>query len=169
MKTRILLISLVGVMLTSCGTATQGISQEKVVQEEALNEASAQESIQEDDNSQSVEESIQEASGVTSEEKVNIDDYVGYYTDGENDVTIEKNGDNYSMTVGLYRLTTLSEGTVIASNDGVVFDTFDASGEPMKVSFKKDSSESFTLKIEESTWSLLESGTVFEGMAKTEK
>ena len=169
MKTRILLISLVGVMLTSCGTATQGISQEKVVQEEALNEASAQESIQEDDNSQSVEESIQEASGVTSEETVNIDDYVGYYTDGENDVTIEKNGDNYSMTVGLYRLTTLSEGTVIASKDGVVFDTFDANGEPMKVSFKKDSSESFTLKIEESTWPLLESGTVFEGMAKTEK
>ena len=165
MKTRILLISLVGVMLTSCGTATQGISQEKVVQEEALNEASAQE----DDNSQSVEESIQEASGVTSEETVNIDDYVGYYTDGENDVTIEKNGDNYSMTVGLYRLTTLSEGTVIASNDGVVFDSFDANGEPMKVSFKKDSSESFTLKIEESTWPLLENGTVFEGMAKTEK
>lgn len=66
------------------------------------------------------------------------------------------------MTVGLYRLTTLSEGTVIASNDGVVFDTFDANGEPMKVSFKKDSSESFTLKIEESTWPFLESGTVFE-------
>ena len=78
----------------------------------------------------------------------------------------EKNGDNYSMTVGLYRLTTLSEGTVIASNDGVVFDSFDANGEPMKVSFKKDSSESFTLKIEESTWPLLESSTVVEGMAR---
>ena len=169
MKRRILLLNLVGIMLTACGATTPETSQAEIIQEAVSNEATSVESMQENGNAQSFDESTQEVTEVTNDETVNLDDYVGYYSDGENDVTIEKDGYDYSMTVGLFRLTTLSEGTVTALNDGVLFDTFDANEEPMKVSFRKDSSENFTLTIEESTWPLLESGTVFENMAKTEK
>lgn len=91
---------------------------------------------------------------------VDIDDYVGYYDDGSYDtVAIEKTDDGYTMSVGLYRLIGLDEGTVSASEDGVVFRAVDASGNPMTVTFLRDG-ETYALRVDESTWAPLEVGTV---------
>ena len=66
-------------------------------------------------------------------------DYSGYYENGSYDVVrIEKSEDGYTMSVDLYRLTSLMEGTVSASEEGVVFYTVDAAGSPMTVSFYRD-------------------------------
>ena len=87
-------------------------------------------------------------------------DYSGYYENGSYDVVrIEKNGDGYTMSVNLYRLTSLTEGTVSASEEGVVFYTVDAAGNPMTVSFYRDG-EKYALRVDQSTWPLLETGTV---------
>ena len=104
----------------------------------------------------------------TPEEKpVDPDEYVGFYANENYDtVTVEKAGDEYRMTVELYRLTGLDEGTVSASTEGVVFHTLDTAGNPMVVSFYPDG-EGFALRVEESTWPLLEQGTVVGGLKKT--
>ncbi len=91
---------------------------------------------------------------------VDLNDYVGFYANDSYDtVTIEKTEDGCTMSVALYRLTVLDEGTVFASNEGVVFHTVDAAGDPMTVTFYRDG-ETYALRVDESTWESLESGTV---------
>lgn len=96
------------------------------------------------------------------------DAYVGLYANGNYDtVTIEKDGDGYRMSVSLYRLTSLDEGTVSFSDEGVVFRTTDTALNPMTVVFYRDG-ETYSLRIEESTWPLLEQGTVIRDLEKTD-
>ena len=91
---------------------------------------------------------------------VDPDDYVGFYTNGSNDiVAIEKTDDGYTMSVVLYRLIGLDEGTVSASEDGVVFYAVDAAGNPMTVTFLRDG-ETYALRVDESTWDPLPAETV---------
>ena len=102
-----------------------------------------------------------------AEEGCSLDEYIGCYESGFDTVAIEKTDDGYAMLVGLYRLTSLDEGTVTATQDGVLFETLDAAGEPMTVLFYRDG-ETYALRIEASTWPLLEAGTVFDGFVRRE-
>lgn len=115
-----------------------------------------------------VVESLAEAIAESETKQIDPDNYVGYYTDGGyNEVIIEKNGEDYAMEVSLYRLTYLDEGSVSFTEDGVVFNTIDASGKPMKISFSDNGDGTCSLRIEESTWLYLEPGTEFNNMIKT--
>ena len=81
-------------------------------------------------------------------------------------VTIEKTADVYRMRISLYRLTSLEGGTVAATAEGVVVRTVDAAGAPMTVSFYGDG-DAYALRVDESTWPLLEQGTVIGGLERT--
>ena len=97
------------------------------------------------------------------------DEYTGFYTDDSYDtVVIWKDGDEYRMEVSIYRLTTLNEGTVSISEEGVVFQTVDAALNPMTVSFYREG-DRYALRIDESTWPLLEQGTRFDLLVKIEE
>ena len=101
------------------------------------------------------------------ETAVDLDAYVGFYGNDDGDsVTIEATGDGYAMSVELYRLTGLEAGTVSASAEGIVFHTIDAAENPMVVSFYPDG-EGYALRVEESTWPLLEQGTIIGGFRRT--
>ena len=115
-----------------------------------------------------VVESIAEEGSIPKTEAIDPDDYIGYYTNGSYDeVIIDRNGDDYTMTVSLYRLTYLDEGTVSFTEEGVFFNTIDASGKPMIISFSDKGDGTYSLRIEESTWLYLEPGMVFDNMIKT--
>jgi len=93
-------------------------------------------------------------------EPVDLNDFVGVYDDGGyNTVAIERTDDGYTMSVVLYRLLGLDEGTVSASEDGVRFCAVDAAGNPMTVSFLQNG-ETYALRVDESTWEPLQAGTV---------
>ena len=95
------------------------------------------------------------------------DDWVGRYTDGNgNTVDLEKREEGYAMSVSLYRLTALDEGTVSFLGERVLFRTLDASGNPMTLSLYQDGQDRCALRVEESTWAYLEPGTVFDGLEK---
>ena len=101
------------------------------------------------------------------ETAVDLDAYVGFYGNDDGDsVTIEATGDGYAMSVELYRLTGLEAGTVSASAEGIVFHIIDAAENPMVVSFYPDG-EGYALRVEESTWPLLEQGTIIGGFRRT--
>ena len=105
--------------------------------------------------------------GPTPDGLVDLEDFVGCYeTDGYDTVTIQRGEDGYTMSVGLYRLTTLDEGTVSASSEGVVFHALDPAGDPMTLSFYQEAGGWYTLRIDESTWLYLEPGTVFSRWRK---
>ncbi len=98
---------------------------------------------------------------------IHMDEYVGCFANEDYDtVSIEKNGDGYKMAVSIYRLTSLEEGTVSPSSEGVVFHTVDAAENLMTVSFYRDQGK-YALRIDESTWPLLEQGTVIRGLERT--
>ena len=87
-----------------------------------------------------------------------LDEYTGFYGNrGYDTVEIEKDGEDYTMSVSLYRLTSLDGGTVSVSDEGVVFDTVDAAGNPMTLMFCQDG-ETYSLRVYRSTWPLLEEG-----------
>ena len=106
-----------------------------------------------------------------SEETVNLAEYVGHYSSEEAEVNINKTGDSYSMEVAIYGLANMDEGQVSASDSGVFFNSIDPNGNPMTLSFISNDDETYTLKVEASSWELLDTGTVFEGLIKgsTEK
>ena len=100
-------------------------------------------------------------------EFVDPDAFVGCYkTGGYDTLTIQNSEDGYSMSVSLYRLTTLDEGTVSASPDGIVFHTVDAAGDSMTITFFTEDGARFALRIDESTWPLLPQGTVIDRWEK---
>ena len=99
---------------------------------------------------------------------IDPDGFVGCYTnDGGDLVSIEKTPDGYAMSVVLYRLIGMDEGTVSASEDGVVFRSTDPEGNPITVVFYRDG-EQYALRADESTWDLLPTGTVVTGFAWAE-
>ena len=98
---------------------------------------------------------------------VDISEFIGWYADdGYDTVNIDISDEGFTMSVSLYRLTSLDEGTLSVTGEGIVFHTVDAAGEPMTVSFYQDG-DAYALRIEESTWPLLEQGTVFAGLKRT--
>ena len=106
----------------------------------------------------------------TPEERapIDLDDYIGFYsTDGGDLVTIERIADGYAMSVVLYRLIGLDEGTVSASAEGVVYRSVDAAGNPITLTFYRDG-EAYAVRADESTWEYLAPGTVVAGFERTE-
>ncbi len=115
------------------------------------------------------DEQISSVAEVTSEvtEAVNLDDYVGYYTDGvDTEVTIKKVGPEYSMEIFIYGLTCIDEGKVTASPEGVVFDAVDANGDPIKILFYKKADETYAFEVKETTWTYFENDKVFDNLTK---
>ena len=165
MKKVLALLCVLILLLTACGApgpetgaSPEAENEEKIPASEADSAAA-----EEGEEIIVVEENAEEG-----ETLVNLDDFLGVYADDSyNEVRIETNGENYTMDVSLYRLTSLTEGAVSPSAEGVVFQTVDANGNPMTVSFYRDGDDSYALRVDESTWLLLEAGTVFGGMRKT--
>ena len=102
-----------------------------------------------------------------SAEPVDLSAYVGYYANDSYDtVAIDIDDSGFMMSISLYRLASLEEGTISASPKGIVFKTIDPAGDPMTVSFYPDG-DGYALRIDESTWALLEPGTVVTGLKRT--
>ncbi|MCR5671191.1 MAG: hypothetical protein K6G10_09310 [Butyrivibrio sp.] len=110
---------------------------------------------------------------------VSLSDYVGHYRDEDNiELAVYKENGRYTMSVGILRVTELEEGSVYPTSQGVVFDSIDGFGKPMKVFFykyvkeiegddgTKTSVEGYALRIEESSFPGLESGRVYENIQK---
>ena len=91
-----------------------------------------------------------------------------YSDDGYNTVTIGKNGSEYTMEISIYRLTVFDEGSVTITDSGVIFDSIDGTGNPIRLSFYSTGSGLYAFRVENTTWPLLENGTVFDGLKKTE-
>ncbi len=98
---------------------------------------------------------------------IHPDAFLGRFADGgNNEVTVAKQEDGYAMSVSLYRLTALDEGTVSFLGEKLIFHTLDAAENPMTLSFYPVGPDQFALRVEESTWEYLEAGTVFDGLEK---
>ncbi len=112
------------------------------------------------------------ATSSTSEEPadstVDIGDYVGFYSNNEVTVSIEKNGDDYSMSVMILRLYNWEEGTVEATDDGIEFTSTDGNGKPIKFLFVKDTNDSYILKVLKSSWEYLSNGETFTDLVLTD-
>ena len=147
MKKKLAVLCLVALALTACGAKDQKTDDSKK-------------------NENPVETTTADADTKSKENVVDLDDYVGYYSNGNDDVTIEKEGEAYTMSVGFYRIATLEGGNVSASEEGVVFETEDMSGEPMKFTFYQDGENTYALRVDESTWEYIEKGTVYDGLEK---
>ena len=83
----------------------------------------------------------------------------------EVDLTISDNGDGtYGVRFGIFRLCSMDEGVGTYDEHKISFTTIDPSGEPMEGVIYRDSENSLTLKITNSTWSYIESDTEYPGL-----
>lgn len=94
-KTAIMLCAML-LVLTACGDVKQ-ISQR--AQDNSAN-------VKQNDS----EKTKNEDTGKKEERKTTLDDYVGYYTNNGDEVTIEKKGDKYTVEGSFYRLTGFENG-----------------------------------------------------------
>lgn len=94
-------------------------------------------------------------------------DIAGIYKDENyDDVMLTKEDDgSFSAVVGIFRLSTF-EGTGILQNGSVALTLADPAGGTLYAVFSCEDDGSCTLTIVDSAWSLLETGTVFEGFVK---
>lgn len=147
MKKRLAVLCLVVLALTACGAKDQKTGDSK--------------------KNENPVESTTDSSGTKSDEDVDdLEEYVGYYSNGNDDVIIEKDGETYTMSIGIYRIATLEGGNVSASEEGVVFETTDMSGDPIKFTFYQDGNNTYALRVDESTWEYIEKGAVYDGLEK---
>lgn len=90
-------------------------------------------------------------------------DYSGTYRDGnENEVVMVKNGSSYDVQIGIYRLTKF-EGNGNIEDGAVYIIAKDPNGNDMVAVFFPAGDGSFTLRVAQSEWELLEEGTEFAG------
>ena len=170
MKKYVVVLCALMLLLTACGTKGSAPT-DSAAKETAAQESSASEPTETPAPETTVPETPAPETSAPEppapeppapEAAVNPEDYLGMYTDNANDqVKIEKNGDAYWMVVTIYRLTTLDGEDVSFTDEGVVFDTIDAAGKPIKLLFYKTGEGVYALKILESTWAL-RPGEVFD-------
>lgn len=90
--------------------------------------------------------------------------YVGEYLDEDNEepnLEIARNGDGkYIVQIGIFRLTSLSDGVGELTADGMNFRATDASGNPISGTITVDG-ETATVTFTDSTWEYLPNGTAF--------
>ena len=169
MKKTLAILCIMVLLVTACGKAEQINSVEEVTS--GATTAVTEEVKQPEPEVVQEEEIEKEAENEqpTDTAVVNLDDYVGYYSDGgDTEVTIKKDGAEYSMEIFIYRLTTIDEGKVTASPEGVVLDALDANGDPIKILFYKNTDDSYAFEIKETTWMYFENGTVYDKLTKTD-
>ena len=98
---------------------------------------------------------------------VSIDDsiYIGEYLDSDvNDPSLEiAKGDDgkYIVQIGIYRLTTLSDGVGELTADGMLFTATDAAGNPISGIITVQD-QTATVTFTDSTWEYLENGSAFQ-------
>jgi len=97
--------------------------------------------------------------------------YVGEYLDKDNNdpnLEIAKSEDgHYIVQIGIYRLTTLSDGVGELTADGMSFRATDASGNPISGMITVDG-EIATVTFTDSTWEYLPNGTAFQYMKSSD-
>ncbi|WP_033152444.1 hypothetical protein [Pseudobutyrivibrio ruminis] len=152
MKKVLLVLCTLALTMTACGN-----------KEVSSDIAPVVDSTEEVETSEEVESSDDDSE---SNKVVNLDEYVGYYTNYDYEVTISNDGSNYSMSVIIYGLANIDEGEVKAGENSVIFDAVDPNGEPIEFSFYKASDDSYTLEVEKTTWEYFEVGTKFEGLLR---
>ena len=105
-------------------------------------------------------------SSIDTKESTSSTVIAGYFEDNDFD-TVEINEDG-SAEIGIYRLTTFTNGKVTTNEDSITIDSLDGNGNPISFSFYKEG-KSYTLKVTDSSWSLLEPGETFTGFMPGEK
>ncbi len=114
-------------------------------------EAEASSSTQQESGSQTVE----------SMESLYIGEYLDY-DNNEPNLEIAKGDDGkYIVQIGIYRLTSLSDGVGELTSEGMLFTATDAAGNPISGVITIDG-QTATVTFTDSTWSLLENGTAFQ-------
>ena len=89
-----------------------------------------------------------------------------YENDGHDTAIISAFGEEYRLSASLYRLTFLEDALGAPEGERLVFRTLDAAGNPLTLSFYQEG-ETFTLRVDESTWERLAPETVFQGFVRT--
>jgi len=87
--------------------------------------------------------------------------YIGAYDSADyNDLEIGRNGDKFIVQIGIYRLTSLSNGGGELTDKGIDFTATDAAGNPISgtITFEGDQA---TVTFTDSTWDYLPNGTNF--------
>ena len=133
--------------------------------EEEVSDRTKEDSIGTDVN---VEEENSEINDTKTTNQVNLDDFVGDYIDDteEREVHIVKDGNSYSAELVFSRLTTISDGIVTTTADGVIIDATDAAGEPISFSLKRIDDDSYILRVEQTTWAYFDVGDTFDNIKK---
>lgn len=170
MKKVLLVLCTLALTMTACGNKEVSSDIAPVV--DSTEEAETSEEVETSEEAETAEEAetseeVESSDDNSKAEKViNLDDYVGYYTNYDYEVTISNDGSNYSMSVIIYGLANIDEGEVKAGENSVIFDAVDPNGEPIEFSFYKASDDSYTLEVEKTTWEYFEVGTKFEGLLR---
>lgn len=96
-----------------------------------------------------------------------VPEFVGIFKDDNgNDVILnESENQSCTATVSILRLTEM-EGTGALTENGMELTLTDPNGGTMLASFARSRTGTYTLTITNSKWSLLETGTAFEGFWK---
>lgn len=91
--------------------------------------------------------------------------YIGEYLDYDNNepnLEIAKGDDGkYVVQIGIFRLTTLNDGIGELTPEGMLFTATDAAGNPISGIITVEN-QIATVKFTDSTWELLENGSVFQ-------
>lgn len=149
------------------GCSAKGQDSDREESEVSVN----QQEVTEVDNSKEVSEQAEKSDDeaeAAKEDVVNLDDYVGRYVGDDTEISIEKNDDDYTMSVTIIRLTSFNEGTVSATKKGVKFESIDPSGKPIELLFSKEKDDSFTLRVVKTTWMYLENGDAFTNIQSSD-
>ncbi|MGI6679546.1 MAG: hypothetical protein ACOX2Q_11025 [Dehalobacterium sp.] len=108
-----------------------------------------------------------QTAGMQSSERETLDEaiYIGEYLDYDNNepgLEIAKgNDEKYIVQIGIFRLTTLSDGIGELTPGGMLFTATDATGNPISGIITVED-QIATVKFTEFTWDLLENGSVFQ-------
>lgn len=93
--------------------------------------------------------------------------YLGLHVSGYDgsDIMVEEDEEDgmLKVDVGIFRLCTIDGGVGTYENGVVNFSAIDPNGNPIKCCLFYDSDNSLSLKIEDSTWDYLPTGTVISG------
>ena len=104
--------------------------------------------------------------GINNEEpNVNDTIYIGEYLDSDvNEPNLEiarGDDDKYIVQIGIYRLTSLSDGIGELTADGMNFTATDAAGNPIRGIITADG-QAATVTFTDSTWDYLQNGSAFQ-------